>query len=125
MHVFGGMQRHAHIDHLADLAAPYTGAIDHIFAGDIPLVGADAANSRFFGINAGDLNIFKNFGPAHFGPLGQRPGCLNRAGNAIPREVKCGDEIVRSHTWNQLAGFFGTDFMHFNAESPGHGGTTQ
>ncbi len=125
MHVFGGMQRHTHIDHPADLAAPHTGAIDHIFTGYIPLVGADAANRTFFRFNAGDPDIFKNLGPAHFSPFGQRPGCLNRAGNTIPRKVKCGDEIIRSHAGDKLAGFFGADFMHFDAESPGHGGTAQ
>ena len=98
MHVLGGMQRNTYIYHLADLTAPHARTVDRVFTGDFALVGGHSTNCAFFHFDVGDLNIFNNFGAAHFGPFGQSPGCLNRIRNTIPGKIKSGNQIIRAHT---------------------------
>ena len=108
--------------HLADLVAPHTGAINQYFTLDVTLLCFDGCDPVFVEFKTVYQVIAINFGTPTAGPLGQGLGDTGRIGLAVGRHIGRGDETVQGYNRAKIVSFLGRDDVHLQPEAAGSGG---
>jgi hypothetical protein len=120
--VLDRLERHIDTGHGADLARPLPGAIDHLFAGDITLVGLHRENAAVLHVETGDAHVFEDLRAMHARALGQRLGDVRWTGLAIGGQPAGADKVIDLHQREHRPGFLRRQQMHVHAEALRGGG---
>ncbi len=115
--VLDRLQRHVDAGHGADLPRPLPGAVHHLVAGDVALVGLHRGDPVAIHLEAGDAHLLVDFRAMHARALGQRLRDVGGAGLAVGRQPRGADEVGRLHQRPHLLDLFGRHQLHVHAEA--------
>ena len=118
--MLGGVQRHVHAAHGADLPAPHPAAVDHILGSDITALGNDTRDAAVTSTDRRDLSVLEYRDAAHLRTLGDCPGHVAWVYLTVTRKEHGADHVLDVEQRPLLARLLGSDDHYVEAKAAGH-----